>query len=362
MRRSLVFLSENVVDDPVLRAPHEAQSIAPPTALDIAPAAPMAPGVGGFNINLSAPRVSPVEGDVAIEDTRGRRLLPELVPELPIQTGRKTLIVWVERSSFAFSLLAIIGIVGVKLLAFSHEAHEQVSDITGAVAREGLSSAGTEAYWARLVVKDQRGFANEPLPIGISLKDAAGGETMTVAGLAEGTELSIGTSLGLAGWLVLARDLDNTFIGASKDFIGVMDATVTLHSASDQFLDSQVIRFRWIEKKDEGLMPSLNPPEPAPVVPLDPEKIATLIKVGEDFLQHGDVAAARTVLERAATAGNAHAALELGMTFDQAFLAQWGVLGFAPDLAQARKWYDRAIKLGSIEASRHLERLASTPR
>src|SRR5580704_10071446 len=143
MRRSLVFLSENVVDDPVLRAPHEAQSIAPPTALDIAPAAPMAPGVGGFNINLSAPRVSPVEGDVAIEDTRGRRLLPELVPELPIQTGRKTLIVWVERSSFAFSLLALIGIVGVKLLAFSHEAHEQVSDITSAVAREGLSSAGT---------------------------------------------------------------------------------------------------------------------------------------------------------------------------------------------------------------------------
>ena len=98
------------------------------------------------------------------------------------------------------------------------------------------------------------------------------------------------------------------------------------------------------------------------MVPLDPEKIATLIKVGEDFLQHGDVAAARTVLERAATAGNAHAALELGMTFDQAFLTQWGVLGFAPDLAQARKWYDRAIKLGSIQASRHLERLASTPK
>jgi hypothetical protein len=46
------------------------------------------------------------------------------------------------------------------------------------------------------------------------------------------------------------------------------------------------------------------------------------------------------------------------MTFDPVFLAQKGALGFAHDVAQAREWYDRAIKLGSTDAARHIERLA----
>src|SRR5262245_60733722 len=59
---------------------------------------------------------------------------------------------------------------------------------------------------------------------------------------------------------------------------------------------------------------------------------------------------------------SAQAALELGLTFDGTVLAQSGVLGIGSDLGQAREWYERAIKLGSTEASRHLERLASLPK
>jgi hypothetical protein len=51
-----------------------------------------------------------------------------------------------------------------------------------------------------------------------------------VAGLAEGIELSLGAPQGSTGWLVSARDLDKTFIGTPQDFVGVMDATITLHS------------------------------------------------------------------------------------------------------------------------------------
>jgi TPR repeat protein len=50
------------------------------------------------------------------------------------------------------------------------------------------------------------------------------------------------------------------------------------------------------------------------------------------------------------------------MTFDPVFLIQSGVLGIAPDVAQAREWYDRAVKLGSTEASHHLKRLAGMTR
>jgi hypothetical protein len=362
-------IAGNAFNDPILDAPHggpqsaplvpELSLIPPPTASGVADVAapPMAPGIGGFNINPPAPRAGPVAGGVAIDDMRGRLLLkPELVRWSPIQPGR---------SSLVFNLLAIIALVGLTLFAFHDEAGKQVRDPPRAVMplHEALSSARTSAHPARLVTESQKGFTNEPLPLGISLKDASGGETVTIDDLAEGTELSLGTSRGLAGWLVSAHDLDETFVGPPKDFVGVMDATVKLRSASGQLLESQVIRLEWIAKKEEGLMPALAPPEPTPVLPpLDSEQIVALIKLGDGLLGHGDIATARFLLKRAAVAGNAQAALELGLTFDQAFLALSGVQGFPPDAAQAREWYERAIKLGSAEASRHLERLASMPK
>jgi TPR repeat protein len=43
-------------------------------------------------------------------------------------------------------------------------------------------------------------------------------------------------------------------------------------------------------------------------------------------------------------------------------LAELGVLGFAADPAQARVWYQRALELGSREASGRLDRLAGVER
>ncbi len=63
------------------------------------------------------------------------------------------------------------------------------------------------------------------------------------------------------------------------------------------------------------------------------------------------------MLRQAANSGNAQAALDLGMTFDPAFLAKWGAVGFTADVAQAREWYKRASNLGSTEAARRLEQL-----
>ena len=116
-----------------------------------------------------------------------------------------------------------------------------------------ISSAERSAHQARLVVENQKGFANEPLPLGISVKDASGAETVTVAGLANDAELSLGTSLGAAGWRVPAHDLDKTFVGARGDFVGIMDAMVILRSSGGELLDSQAVRYEWIHKKSERI-------------------------------------------------------------------------------------------------------------
>jgi hypothetical protein len=353
------------IDDLKLDASHRTRPPSP-TLAPIAPPTgpPMAPGIGGFNIDPPVPRASRVEGEVAIAHTRRQALpSPNLAAQSPIRAQRMALIVESGRSSFLPKLLAV-AIAGVILLTFREETRKQLNDILeAAMSSYKVASADTSAHQPRLVVENQKGFANEPLPLGISVKDGSGVETLTVAGLAESIELSLGTSQGSTGWLVSARDLDKTFIGTRQDFVGVMHATVTLRSPLGERLDRQVVRFEWVQKRQERLMPTLGPPASTPgLPPLYPEQIAGLVKLGRDLLKHGDVESARFLLKRAAIAGNAQAALELGLTFDGTVLAQSGVLDIGSDVGEAREWYERAIKLGSTEASRHLERLASMPK
>ena len=97
-------------------------------------------------------------------------------------------------------------------------------------------------------------------------------------------------------------------------------------------------------------------------VTLDSEEIASLVKRGQDFIANGDLASARLVLRRAADAGDAQAALLLGSTYDPVIFKQLKVIGSAPDPAQARAWYQRAVELGSTEAVRRLEPLAQGTR
>lgn len=87
------------------------------------------------------------------------------------------------------------------------------------------------------------------------------------------------------------------------------------------------------------------------------EELAVLLKRGKELISTGDLAAARLVLQRAAEANNAEAALALGATYDPLVLRQLKVYGFTPDAAMARSWYEKAAELGSSAAPRRLELL-----
>ncbi len=90
---------------------------------------------------------------------------------------------------------------------------------------------------------------------------------------------------------------------------------------------------------------------------LDRDQIATLMDQADTLVHTGDFSAARVLLQRAAEAGDANAALELGGTFDPKVIAQLGAIGIAPDLARARLWYERAAALGSSVAAKKLSEL-----
>jgi hypothetical protein len=99
---------------------------------------------------------------------------------------------------------------------------------------------------------------------------------------------------------------------------------------------------------------------PPVTLSLAADEIAMLLKRGKDAFSTGDLAAARLLLRRAAEGGSAEAALALGATFDPLVIRRLGAIGAAPDAAQARQWYQKAVVLGSTTASQPLAQLEAS--
>jgi hypothetical protein len=100
--------------------------------------------------------------------------------------------------------------------------------------------------------------------------------------------------------------------------------------------------------------PSAAPPKPV----LSAQDIAEMVERGRILFDSGDVAAARLFFRRAASAGNAAAALAMGATYDPDVLAKRFVRGIGADPEAARMWYEKARELGSPEGPRRIEMLA----
>jgi hypothetical protein len=111
---------------------------------------------------------------------------------------------------------------------------------------------------------------------------------------------------------------------------------------------------------------ALSEPPAAPAAPdfvtrrLEREELVSLLERADVFIKSGDLSAARLLLQRAAEAGDALAAFTLASTLDPNVLKVLGLRDGAPDVAMARLWYERAAKLGSADAPRRLQQLATT--
>lgn len=99
--------------------------------------------------------------------------------------------------------------------------------------------------------------------------------------------------------------------------------------------------------------------QPAPVEPvrtLDADTLAGLMTRAKNLIGVGDIAAARLLLERAANAQDATAALLLAQTYDPTVLGSSDARSVIADASAARNWYQRAASLGSAEARQRLAR------
>jgi hypothetical protein len=92
---------------------------------------------------------------------------------------------------------------------------------------------------------------------------------------------------------------------------------------------------------------------------LDRDESASMLQRADDLIEFGDLSSARLLLRRVAEAGDARAAFTLAGTFDPNVLKAPGLQDGVPDLALARLWYERAAQLGSADAPRRLQQLAT---
>ena len=108
----------------------------------------------------------------------------------------------------------------------------------------------------------------------------------------------------------------------------------------------------------QGQTPSDPPPVvAAPVRRLAADELAALLKRAKGLIAIGDIASARLLLERAADAQEAGAALLLAQTYDPAVLGTQDMRSITPDPAKARDWYQKAAQFGSLDAKQRLTQM-----
>ncbi len=315
------------------------------------------------------PRPDMFEGDADLLELRRRLSVdPDFIPEPPRQAPQRSAapLALVAQTIILAASTAVVVFGVVEFLLARDQIMSRPNDIHLAALKSQAAPADERSRPTAPVllgIHDQQALMDEPLALGAVLF-GAGEETLHVTGLTEGSRLSVGEPNGSAGWRVPAQDVAGVLVLPPPSFVGTMHAVIKLHSPDRNApVDTQFARFEWVAKPPrEFAQPQLDRRDTAQLaqtgVKLDPQRMSSLVNRGLELIRNGNFAAARLVLRPAAEAGDPQAALMLGATFDPVIVAEQGVLGLEPDPSVARSWYQRALELGSSEASRRIERLA----
>jgi len=311
-----------------------------------------------------------IEGRPHLSRTRGTELATAVAL---ILTAASALVVWLGLPQVRIHEIGDSrGIVSTRAGADpARAAPDGQSDRSGQVAQ-------------RLLSRRTDGAAPEGvIPLGIQVSGKAAGLALEISGLPAGTTISSGRPLGAGGWRILAADVDNAMIRPPPEFSGVITFTAELRRANDTVLDRASFRLEWrptgnsTSIKFAGNMvapdsatnkittPSAPTDQDAARVAAKPfvsrEQIELLVARSEQLVSEGDVESARTLLQRAAEAGDARAALALGSTYDPIMLSILHARGVTGDAFLARFWYRKASAFGSQEAQQRLDLLVSRP-
>ena len=232
-----------------------------------------------------------------------------------------------------------------------------------------------------------------PIPIQVGPIDAIPRNSFVrIRGMPPAAVLSEGHSIAPGSWAIPLAVLPNLRISLPVGIAGKSEVTIALVQIDGTVLaeakSSLVIAAAALIAPDQPTSqpqrnvasvgpppsaleasppPAVRPPVPAATLPSNEppplteaqQRALAFVVPGRPQAQEGNIAAARLFFQRAADAGLAEGALALAATYDPAELARMRVAGVQPDLALARRWYERARELGAKEADERLRQLGA---
>src|SRR5712672_2121441 len=317
----------------------------------------------------------------------------------------------VGRFAIVMTGAAVVGLVFVLAFPTSHGPVEgnaaSALPMWESLRSSLFSASARKPAPTTLIVRDNSGYINEPLELGVSVDAPAPGMTVMIKWMPAGARLTAGRRVSEDEWRVPAQIISDAAIIPPTDFVGEMNLSAELRGTDGAALVTTFFRLTWTSaqpgsatvaaastaaapptppappvpvavapQQPQAIAPpqAVAPPPPAapavatPQAPaetireLSPNEIAALVRRAQERLASGDLQGARLLLTRAADAHDARAALLLAKTFDPTASRQFSAADVGPDLVQARNWYERAREWGSPEAQRQLDALASFPR
>ncbi len=251
----------------------------------------------------------------------------------------------------AFGVLTTIG---------SH-APGQVADDRG--FRASLVQVGAEPRIVVLAPVVAEAASETPLMINLSPTEAVPKNSfLRLRGLPHSASLSEGHSIAPGNWAVPLNGLPRLTLRVPPVVTGRSEIVISLIGEDGALLSevrvALVILPAATGKGGKAAEPA-RPQAPA-LTPADRETAEKLVARGEREFELGNIAHARQFFQRAAQAGLARGALMLAATYDPREIARVGAVGVQPNLAEARRWYTRAIELGASEAAERLARLGGS--
>lgn len=273
------------------------------------------------------------EGDIAIRQMLMRQSLsPQVVPEPPRWERQRSHLGMIVRLSIAIAVAFAAAVVLVQIFPIrSMQPSTEGRDVAVASAKTGSSGSSSQREATPFVKSGDR----------VSDRPAATQEPASRNNVANG-----GAAVASASAPVAAAASPSLASQSARPW--PMPAQTQTSTPTVQGSDALALQSA----------PGATAPSASSQRELQPDEINMLIRRGESFIAEGDIAAARLVLQRAAEARDARAALALGATYDPNALKKLGVIGVKPDIAQARAWYEKAAEFGSSEAP---QRISSLP-
>jgi hypothetical protein len=142
-------------------------------------------------------------------------------------------------ASAAIAVFLMIGLISTEPVA------EDVLVSVGTPAPEPAAELPDPTPVRLVVGKPAQGTADQAIPIGISLINAAADDVVFLSGLPSGSTITNGRSSATGGWQLMASELADAAISPGRGFVGGADIAVELRHADQSVVDRGEMHLEW---------------------------------------------------------------------------------------------------------------------